>query len=155
MRYLLTLVAALVVTGAAYAAFQVYDSTLSGTSRTNSFDTTASHLSKLVVSQTGDASSSLGPGVSVTIPVSVSNPNHAGASEETVSNLTGTTFTTSPDASCGSHLSVSDPTGSLIGQGVLPGKKIDGTLSVTADGSLPSSCAGGSYVVVFGGAVTP
>lgn len=155
MRTILTMIAALICASAAFAAFQVYDSTIAGTSRSNSFDASASHLSKLTISQTGDASSSLSPGGSVEIPVAVSNPDHTDASAETANNLNGTTFTTSPDSSCGSHLSVSDPTGSVLGQDVSPGRKIDGTLTVTADSSLPSSCAGGSYVIVFGGTVTP
>lgn len=155
MRRLTVLFAALLSAGASYAAFQVYDSTVSGTSRSNNFEASASHLSKLVISQTGDASSSLGPGASATFTVSVTNPNHTDASSETVSNLSGTTFTTSPDASCGSHLTVSDPSGSITGQSVSPGRKVDGTLTVTADSSLPASCAGGSYIANFGGTVSP
>ena len=155
MKTLLTVLAALVCASAAFAAFQVYDSTVSGRSQANSFDASATHLSKLVLSQTGDASASLSPAGSATIPASLSNPNHSGATDETLSNLSGTTFTTSPDTSCGSHLSVSDPSGSIIGQGVSPGRKIDGTLTVTADSGLPSSCAGGTYVIEFAGTATP
>jgi hypothetical protein len=155
VRRLIVLFAALLSVGASYAAFQVYDSTISGTSRSNSFDASASHQSKLIISQTGDASTALSPGASADFTASVSNPNHVGASDETVSNLNGSTFSTSPDASCGSHLSVSDPSGSIVGQSVTVGRKIDGTLTVTADSSLPASCAGGSYVVDFGGTVSP
>lgn len=155
MRRLTVLLAALAASGVAYGAFTVYDSTVSGVSRTNSFDASSAHQSKLIVSQTGDASGWLSPGGTITIPVSVSNPAHTGAVDETVTGLAGSTFQTTPDSSCGSHLTVTDPSGSVVGQGVSPGHKIDGTLSVSADGGLPASCAGGTYVVQFGGTVAP
>jgi hypothetical protein len=137
------LVVALALTGAAVAAFILYTGVNGSGSGT--FDPTTQATP--AVTLTGQTQPQLGPDTSALMTVSATNnANHA----VTLTSVTGA-FTSSPPE-CASHLSVSGASG--LGGSYAVGEVRSGTVTIALDGAAPSSCAGGSWSVAFGGAAS-
>ncbi len=138
---LASIIASLVLAGGAAAAWIIY----SGIGGTGNGSFAASSTIDAIDINGGTPSGPLGPGASVSLPLTLVN-------NDTVDHRTNTvtaTFSTTPTV-CASHLSSAD-VGNLNAITIPGGGTMSRSITVTSDGSTPIACASGTWTVAFAG----
>lgn len=140
-------VGAFLAAGAAAAAFLIY-SGINGSSN-GTFDS-GSTVAAITIS--GDESTPIDPGSTVTLPVTLTNndPNAPHTLQNVAASITSTPTV------CASHLSVTG-FGAINGQTVAAGGTIavNTGLQIVADSTLPSTCASGTFSITWSGETQP
>jgi hypothetical protein len=135
-------------TGAA-AAIIIYDLTATGTAPNNAITLTTTHTGALTYSGNGVAPALDANSTSV-VPVKLANNDPLVA--HTVGGGLTATITDPTTPSCATHLSVAALSASLTNGSVVPAAgSVTGTVTVSADSTIPLSCSGTTYTITFTG----
>ncbi len=146
----ISIIGALVLAGAAVAAFILYSGT-NGSANGN-FTSNQTTQAALTISNGGSVPDLQGPGDSEQMPVLITN-NNPNATE--AATAVTATFTSTP-SECASHLSYASIAGHGInGDSIPAGGSDTQPVLISADATLPMTCRTGSYTVTFTGGSTP
>jgi hypothetical protein len=143
-RKALTATGALVLVSSAAAAGFILYSGANGSGQ----GTFAGGTNSPAITITGTSQPELDQGGQADLNVTVTNNDPDAA--HSLTNLDGTTFSTTP-AECAAHMAVA--TATIIGS-YAAGETRNGTVTIGTLPDIPSTCAGGTWTINFGGTTT-